>query len=121
MKYLLLTLIVLATTHKVYSAPIVMKHMPDGDKCIICHRRETPNQLLLRDGTKILPSEVSMLCGQCHGIKYRNWSKGRHGKVVGSWKPELRKRLDCTHCHDPHAPKFPSLQTKAPPPKLRGQ
>ena len=111
----------MSTYSSAFGAPIVMKHMQEGEKCILCHLRDNPKQLFLRDGTKILSSEVSMLCGQCHGIKLRNWKKGRHGKVIGSWKPEIRKRLDCTYCHDPHAPTFPHLQTKAPPPKLRGQ
>jgi hypothetical protein len=111
MKFLLLALFV---SH-LNAADIVVKHMPEGDQCIVCHQRSTPHQLLLRDGTKIDPTKVDLLCGQCHGIKHRRWLDGRHGKVVGSWKAESRKRLSCVVCHDPHVPKFPKFEAKAPP------
>lgn len=99
---------------------IVMNHMPEGDKCIICHQAKTPGKLLLRDGTGIASNQVDMLCGQCHGIKHRRWVDGMHGKVVVSWKIENRKKLSCIACHDPHIPKFPKFEAAAPP-HLRGQ
>lgn len=99
----------------VFASEVVMKHMPEGNKCITCHRPETPHQLLLRDGKRIKIDHVDLLCGQCHGIKHRKWLIGMHGKVVDSWKTAERKRLSCIVCHDPHTPKFPKLEAKAPP------
>lgn len=103
----------------VQSKEVVMKHMPEGNNCILCHEARNPKQLFLRDGSKIDVAHVDELCGQCHGIKLRRWKDGRHGKVVTSWKPELRERVTCIKCHDPHAPKFPKFEAKAPP-RLRG-
>jgi hypothetical protein len=97
------------------AAEIVMKHMPEANNCVICHQPKNPQQLLLRDGTKLAKDQVDLLCGQCHGVKHRRWLEGRHGKVVDSWKVDSRKRLSCVVCHDPHAPKFPKYQAKAPP------
>lgn len=111
MKVILFSFIVLSS----YGKEIAMKHMPEGDKCIICHHAKNPNQLLLRDGSKIESGQVDILCGQCHGIKHRRWVDGLHGKVVDSWKEENRKRLSCIACHDPHTPKFPTFEAKAPP------
>ena len=111
MKVILFSFFVLSS----YGKEIVMNHMPEGDKCIICHQAKTPNQLLLRDGSKIDSTQVDVLCGQCHGIKHRRWVDGMHGKVVDSWKIENRKRLSCIACHDPHSPKFPKFEAKAPP------
>lgn len=111
MKVILFSFFVLSS----YGKEIVMNHMPEGDKCIICHQAKMPNQLLLRDGSKIASTQVDVLCGQCHGIKHRRWVDGMHGKVVDSWKAENRKRLSCIACHDPHNPKFPNYEAKAPP------
>lgn len=101
-----------------YAKDIVMKHMKEGDQCIICHRRETPNILLFRDGSVIPKGSGDLLCGQCHGTKHKKWVHGSHGKVVDSWMPEKRRRQSCIECHDPHSPKFPNFEAKAPPKTL---
>lgn len=113
MLFTVLTFIISAQTN---AADIVMKHMPEGNSCIICHQAKTPEHLLLRDGTRIESSQVNVQCGQCHGVKYRMWNEGRHGKVTGSWQVGVGKRLACIHCHDPHAPKFLPMNSIAPPP-----
>jgi predicted CXXCH cytochrome family protein len=115
MKLIFLSLLVF----KAYAKEIVMNHMPEGDKCIVCHQANTPNQLLLRDGTKIKSTQVDALCAQCHGIKYRRWLDGLHGKVINSWKAESLKRLSCIACHNPHIPKFPKYKAVFPPPHLQ--
>ena len=115
MKLIVFSLIIF----QVQAKEIVMNHMPEGDSCIVCHQRNAPNQLLLRDGSKIESSQVDLQCGQCHGIKHRRWVDGLHGKVVDSWKEADRKRLSCIACHDPHSPKFPLFEAKAPP-QVRG-
>lgn len=97
------------------SKEIVMKHMPEGKNCIICHRPSKPDHLLLRDGSRIELKQVTLLCGQCHSIKYGQWSEGKHGKVTGSWMPGKQKRSSCIECHNPHAPKFPQYEAKLPP------
>src|SRR5436190_5125 len=47
----------------------------------------------------------------CHGPTYRDWEIGIHGRKSGYWDKRLGAavRQDCTSCHDPHSPAFPSL------------
>jgi hypothetical protein len=118
MKSFFLLISILINCSFAFSTEIVMKHMPEGKTCIICHQANTHNQLLLRNGIKIDITKVDELCGQCHGIKHRRWLDGRHGKVTTSWKADSKKRLSCIVCHDPHSPKFKQMQSKEPP-KLR--
>ena len=118
MKIILLSFTVYFSLISANAAVIVVKHMADGNKCIVCHNPSTPHQLLMRDGSKVELAKVDLLCGQCHGIKHRKWLNGMHGKVVNSWKASERTRLSCIVCHDPHSPKFPKFEAKAPP-KIR--
>jgi hypothetical protein len=95
---------------------IVLEHGPDSRWCLDCHSAEHRDQLHLVDGTLIEFSRSFMLCGQCHGDKYRDWKVGVHGKRTGRWNGE-KQYLLCVHCHNPHAPHFKPLKPLPPPDK----
>ena len=79
-----------------------------NNRCFNCHDNDDRDKLVLRDGTTFPMSDVLTLCSQCHGPTYRDWTKGIHGKTMGSWDASSgnQVRLQCTECHDPHAPSF---------------
>lgn len=117
MKSILLTILVLnsSISFGLTLKEIKMKHMPNGDKCVLCHvSMKDPKKLHLRDGTPVPVTDVDMQCRQCHGLKRRRWEEGRHGKISASWQSDKRKRLTCIECHNPHAPKFPQYKAIAP-------
>jgi hypothetical protein len=85
--------------------------------CLDCHDPNNRNYLLpLSDGKLIDFQHSYLLCGKCHGTKYRDWKDGIHGKRTGSWSGE-KNYLLCIGCHDPHSPKFKALAPKPPPAK----
>lgn len=92
----------------------MFKHMPEHTDCRVCHSSKQPDRLNLLDGTLIGYDEMPRLCGQCHGKIEFEWGKGLHGKTVGSWRDQ-RSRLLCAECHEPHAPKFRSMEAIATP------
>lgn len=80
--------------------------------CLSCHNEADYDSLKLADGTAIAFSEVMTLCAQCHGPQMRDYRHGAHGGMDGYWDLTRggRTRLNCVHCHDPHAPQFPKMQ-----------
>ena len=80
--------------------------------CTSCH---TPTDgyasLRLADGKKLPYSDVMTLCAQCHGPQFRDYQHGAHGGMTGYWDllKGGRVRNTCTDCHDPHAPKYPTV------------
>ncbi len=101
---------VLTEDHK----KIVLVHDEENRWCLDCHDADDRDQLRLASGAKIPFTESHRLCGQCHGPTYRDWKRGVHGKRTGMWNGE-KKYLLCSHCHDPHAPRFKPLAPKPPP------
>jgi hypothetical protein len=97
---------------------IDLKHGAN-DRCLNCHHKENRDALVDHGGAEIPFSDVPRLCGKCHGTIYRDWKRGVHGKRVGSWQLDSaeRRAFACNECHDPHAPRFPSL---VPAPAPRG-
>lgn len=92
-----------------------------NDNCYNCHSLEDRDKLILVDGSEVGFAEVVELCARCHGTTYRDWQRGMHGKTLGSWDAssgEMR-RLECTECHDPHAPAFDPLAPLPGPNTLR--
>ena len=89
--------------------------------CANCHAREDRERLVLHDGTDVAYAEVGTLCRQCHGPVYRDWTRGAHGKTVGSWIPGSAdaERLTCTACHDPHSPRYEGIKPLPGPNTLR--
>jgi hypothetical protein len=82
--------------------------------CLNCHDTDERNYLRLITGEKIPFEKSYRLCGQCHGSIYRDWKIGIHGRRVGNWQGE-KLYLLCSHCHDPHSPKFRKLPAEDPP------
>ena len=84
--------------------------------CLNCHHPANRNAFVDYDGTEIAQADVVQLCAKCHGTIYRDWKAGVHGRENGFWRPELgdKTKLRCIQCHDPHSPKFKSMQPLAP-------
>ncbi len=83
--------------------------------CLDCHDARNRDVLHLSSGAAVPFTESYLLCGQCHGDKYRDWRAGVHGKRIGHWDGQKTYFL-CVHCHNPHAPRFKGI---APEPRPR--
>ncbi len=86
----------------------------DWQWCLNCHNTDERNYLRLINGDTIPFEKSYRLCGQCHGLIYRDWKRGIHGRRVGQWDGK-KLYLLCAHCHDPHSPKFRKLMSQDPP------
>jgi hypothetical protein len=86
----------------------------DWQWCLDCHNTDERNYLRLINGDTIPFEKSYRLCGQCHGLIYRDWKLGIHGRRVGQWNGK-KLYLLCAHCHDPHIPKFRKLMSQDPP------
>jgi hypothetical protein len=85
--------------------------------CLDCHNSEDRNYLLpLSDGKPIDFEHSYLLCGKCHGTKFRDWRNGIHGRRTGNWNGE-KTYYRCVTCHDPHSPKFKPIEPMPPPRK----
>ncbi len=85
--------------------------------CLDCHHPDNRNYLLPLSDGKLIPFEKTfLLCGKCHGTKYRDWRNGIHGRRTGSWNGVKTYYL-CINCHDPHSPKFKPIVPMPPPHK----
>lgn len=84
--------------------------------CAQCHDADK-TKLHLADGTQFDFSEVVRLCGQCHGPQAKDYLHGAHGGKNGYWdkRQGAAIRNNCTDCHTPHAPAFPTVQPVFPP------
>lgn len=96
-----------------------LKHMREAKNCSLCHRLENLSELVMLDGQPVSFNDSGKLCGQCHGIKFREWKRGMHGRQTGTWSG-TKDRLLCTACHDAHSPKFKQMKAHEAPrfPKL---
>lgn len=95
---------------------LLTKHFSDAGKCTTCHVAGHVERLQLLTGDKT--DSIPVLCGQCHGLKKRDWDLGIHGKQVGGWQKS--GNIDCTRCHNAHDPKFKPMHAVQAPhrPKL---
>lgn len=93
---------------------IDLKHGKGEFWCLTCHEGENRNHLALFNGKSISFEDSHLLCGQCHGSIYRDWKLGIHGRRVGQWKGKKLYML-CSHCHNPHDPKFRKISSLDPP------
>ena len=82
-----------------------------NDNCLNCHHKTNRDAYVAHDGKEIPSDRPEELCSQCHGMIYRDWKVGIHGRARGSWNRDEEgwHSLVCTECHDPHDPKFPEL------------
>ncbi|USN99630.1 MAG: hypothetical protein H6810_02920 [Phycisphaeraceae bacterium] len=92
-----------------------------NNNCYNCHDRKDREKLALHDGSTTTFTHSEMLCAQCHGRMYRDWSRGAHGKTMGAWDPANPgfHRLTCVQCHNPHAPMFDPIEPLPAPHTLR--
>ncbi len=86
-----------------FHTDIHIEHAAVMHFCDRCHDLDDLDQFRLIDGTAVSFDESARLCGQCHGVKHEDWSRGMHGIQTGSWQ-RVADRRTCTACHDPHAP-----------------
>ncbi len=93
---------------------LVLRHGRSNrnDNCFNCHDPKNLELLRPHEGQTLKLTESSRLCGSCHGPTYRDWEIGIHGRTSGFWdrKSGPVVRQDCTSCHDPHSPAFPSMK-----------
>jgi cytochrome c553 len=80
--------------------------------CYSCHNPTDSDSLHLADSTPLDYSDVMTLCAQCHGSQAKDYAHGAHGGMNGYWDLSRgpRTRNNCIDCHDPHVPKFPTMQ-----------
>jgi hypothetical protein len=95
---------------------IVLNHDEKHRWCLDCHDLQNRDMLHLASGQLLDFKESYLLCGQCHGEKFRDWEKGVHGKRTGSWNGQ-KQYLLCVNCHNPHSPRFKKLKPEPPPVK----
>lgn len=85
--------------------------------CLDCHHPEQRDYLIPLSDGKLIPFDRSyLLCGKCHGTKFRDWRYGIHGKRTGFWNGTKTYYL-CVNCHNPHSPRFKPLEPMPPPHK----
>jgi formate-dependent nitrite reductase cytochrome c552 subunit len=80
--------------------------------CNSCHNpSDGYASLRLADGKSVPYSDVMAVCAQCHGPQFRDYRRGAHGGMTGYWDLSKgdRVRNNCIDCHDPHAPKYPTV------------
>jgi hypothetical protein len=80
-----------------------LQHGRGGIWCLDCHHNEQRNKLTDNFGSPVSFNEPQKVCGKCHGPVYRDWRDGLHGKRIGEWASDGKKRWwVCTECHNPH-------------------
>lgn len=99
---------------------IVLEH-GINDRCFNCHHRQDRDAFADDRGGPIPYDQPQMLCAKCHGLVYRDWTHGVHGRTNGYWDADQGpvRRLKCIECHDPHAPAFAAMRPAPPPDTLR--
>ncbi len=80
--------------------------------CLSCHNPDDYDALRLADGRRVPFERVMDLCAQCHGPQARDYAHGAHGGMSGYWDRTrgTQVRNQCTHCHAPHAPAYPTMR-----------
>lgn len=88
---------------------VVINHGSGGNAlvCLDCHHGSERDFLNDSQDRKIDFDHSYQLCGQCHFRQKRDWLGGAHGKRETYWAGE-RVVKNCTSCHNPHAPAFPT-------------
>ncbi len=85
----------------------------ENQSCRHCHSTDNKEMLVDINGAQIAFNKSQETCFKCHGLKYRDWQKGIHGKMDLYWDKNKRQdsqRPTCVSCHDPHNPAFALMQ-----------
>lgn len=87
-----------------------------GAGCATCHAAANVELLVLESGDRASLDHAYRLCAQCHSTQVNAWANGAHGKRLDGWQGR-RVVMNCSDCHDPHAP---ALRNRMPfrPPRL---
>ncbi|MBK7613154.1 MAG: hypothetical protein IPJ08_01485 [Burkholderiales bacterium] len=105
-----------------------LQHGRDRIWCLDCHHTTKRNMYVDHFGDPISMDQPQLLCGKCHGDKLRDWRDGIHGKRIGEFASNGKKRwFTCTECHNPHNVQdgarnkgFVQLQPETPPQLPKG-
>ena len=112
--------VILPEEHK----DLVMLHGRNNrnNHCFNCHDQSHLEMLRTPDGRQLKIVDSTKHCAGCHGPTYRDWEAGIHGRTSGFWdrKRGAFVKQDCTSCHDPHSPAFPSIKPGPRPNRLHG-
>lgn len=84
--------------------------------CNSCHDINNHNYLRTSKENPASFANSSPVCASCHMEKFRDWSKGLHGKRLGGWR-QPKVQLNCIDCHKPHSVSFPKMESVAKPPQ----
>jgi len=86
-------------------------------RCLNCHHRTDRDAFVDDHGNPIPYERPELLCAKCHGLVFRDWQHGVHGRSNGYWDRSrgALTRRKCIECHDPHRPAFAPM-TPAPGP-----
>lgn len=88
-----------------------IKHGKGAIWCLDCHNPMKRDSLISHRDEEISFNQPQRLCGKCHGLEYRDWRDGIHGKRIGTWTKGGKKRWwVCTECHNPHDVEGPFKQ-----------
>ncbi len=98
----------------------LLAHGPAITWCVFCHQTDNLDRLRLLDGTLVSFDESYRVCAQCHGERYRDWTRGVHGATTGSWR-DVGLRRSCPVCHNPHHPRRTLFNALPPPSRERGR
>ena len=80
-----------------------MQHGRGSIWCLDCHNPDIRSTFVDHFGGEIDFNQPQVLCGKCHGSVYQDWRIGLHGKRIGEFASEGKKRwFVCTECHNPH-------------------
>jgi hypothetical protein len=90
-------------------------------RCHNCHHRTDRAAFVDDHGNPIPYGQPQWLCARCHGLVFRDWQHGVHGRSNGFWDTNRGPltRLKCIECHDPHQPAFAPMSPAPGPHTLR--
>ncbi|WP_437283961.1 hypothetical protein [Sorangium sp. So ce406] len=104
-----------ASTSELDEFHVGLRFEHGGLSCASCHVIGDQDTLRKADGTILPMRDAMQLCAQCHGPQLRDYAKGAHGGMSGSYAGGARMRNHCVDCHDPHVPAFQPSTPVLPP------
>jgi len=99
--------------------PAKIEHGNDEFWCTACHNLADFDHLRTFRGQPVDFDKGYEVCGTCHAQKFRDWTRGAHGKRVANWRGE-RQLYSCVECHNPHHPAIAPRAPDPPPPIRAG-